>query len=94
MAISIFPDGNGSKLGGAGGGGGQGADAGEDASGNELVLDVKLLNQHDFLDNKGVKLPWDQWAFLGNTLASGPANWNKAINIALSTLSLASVSIL
>ncbi|CAD6254409.1 unnamed protein product [Miscanthus lutarioriparius] len=41
MAISIFPDGNGSKLGGAGGGGGQGADAGEDASGNELVLDVK-----------------------------------------------------
>jgi len=41
MAISVFPDGNGSKLGG--GGGGQGAD-GEDAPGNELVLDVKVCH--------------------------------------------------
>ncbi|KAG0529086.1 hypothetical protein BDA96_05G068200 [Sorghum bicolor] len=42
MAVSVFPDGNGSKLGGGGGGGGQGAD-GENApgKGNELVLDVK-----------------------------------------------------
>jgi len=45
MAVSVFPDGNGSKLGGGGGGGGQGAD-GENApgKGNELVLDVKVCH--------------------------------------------------